>query len=56
MTLQKKLAAGEPWRDLILGADDDEVAACTSDFDRKHVMHKARHIIDALQVLILHTE
>ena len=35
-TLQKKLAANEPWRELILGADDDEVAASTSDFDCKH--------------------
>lgn len=55
-TLQKKLAEDEPWRKLIIGADDDEVAASTSDFDRDHVVRKARHIIDALRVLILRTE
>ena len=50
--LKRKLAADEPWRDLILGADDPEVALSTSDFDREHVVKKTRHVIDALSVML----
>ena len=46
--LSRKLAADETWRELLLGAEDNEVAASISDADRMHVTVKARHIIDAL--------
>ena len=55
-SFKKKLAAEQPWRELILGANDDEVADSTSDFDREHVVRKTRHIIDALRILIDRTE
>ena len=41
---------------MILGADNQEVGATVSDFDKPHVSMKARHVIDALQVLVTKTD
>eukprot|EP00560_Eucampia_antarctica_P001784 CAMPEP_0197841566 /NCGR_PEP_ID=MMETSP1437-20131217/46256_1 /TAXON_ID=49252 ORGANISM="Eucampia antarctica, Strain CCMP1452" /NCGR_SAMPLE_ID=MMETSP1437 /ASSEMBLY_ACC=CAM_ASM_001096 /LENGTH=157 /DNA_ID=CAMNT_0043451347 /DNA_START=1109 /DNA_END=1579 /DNA_ORIENTATION=+ len=53
--LKKNLAAVDPWRELILGAEDEKIAYGASDFDREHVVKKTRHIIDALHVMTDHT-
>ena len=49
--LTNKLQQTEPWRHLILGAGDKEIAASISQFDKDHVAMKARHIIDALSAM-----
>ena len=54
--LKEKLALEEPWLELILGADDPEVAAPVSDFDRRHDAVKARLVIDALEEMRLSIE
>jgi hypothetical protein len=41
----------EKWKQLLLGADDDEVAATYSEYDREHVIEKARSLANALQVM-----
>jgi hypothetical protein len=52
--LQKFISAPchkEKWKQLLLGADDPEVAATFSEYERDHVIEKARCILNALQVL-----
>jgi len=41
---------------LLLGAEDPEIMASFSLFDKYHIRTKAVHIADALQALIKHTE
>jgi hypothetical protein len=41
----------EKWRQLLLGAEDAEVAETYSEYDQEHVIKKARSIANALQVL-----
>ena len=46
----------EPWLELILGADDPEVAASVSDLDWRQATVKSRHVIDALEEMRLSIE
>jgi hypothetical protein len=41
----------EKWKQLLLGADDDEVAATYLEYDREHAIEKARSLANALQVM-----
>ena len=54
--LKEKLASEEPWLELILGADDPEVAASVSDLDWRQATVKSRHVIDALEEMRLSIE
>ena len=47
--LPRKLAADEPWSELLVGDEDNEVASFSSDFERIRVTVMAHHIIDALR-------
>ena len=49
--LTKKLSSEEPWAVLVLGADDPEVFASLSDFDKAHAMKRSRHVADALRIM-----
>jgi hypothetical protein len=42
--LATRLRADQPWSQLLLGADDDETAQSYSEYEKRHVVVKARHI------------
>jgi hypothetical protein len=46
----------EKWRQLLLGAQDTEVAETYSEYDREHALKKARCIANALRVLCERTK
>jgi hypothetical protein len=55
LTLKNKLAthlrADQPWRQLLLGAEDDESAHAYSEYDKRHVVVKARHVFRAVNAM-----
>jgi hypothetical protein len=55
LTLKNKLAtrlqSDQPWSQLLLGADDDETAQSYSEYEKRHVVVKARHIFRAVNAM-----
>ena len=49
--LSEYLGTNTCWK-LLLGADDDEIAASITPFEKEHTTLKARHIVDALHSMI----
>jgi hypothetical protein len=49
--LAKRLRADQPWSQLLLGADDDETAQSYSEYEKRHVVVKARHIFRAVKAM-----
>ena len=49
--LAKRLRADQPWSQLLLGADDDETAQSYSEYEKRHVVVKARHIFRAVNAM-----
>jgi hypothetical protein len=54
MTLMSALAtmlSKSDWNSLLLGGDDQEIAATHSKFDQDHALEKARHVHEALRTM-----